>query len=460
MDLDNIKKVHFVGIGGIGVSAIAKLMLANNKEVSGSDMAKSEITDELEKRSIKFFNNCQAENVADDIDLLIYSLAVPENNPERVKAKELGIKELSYPQFLGEFSKDKYTIAVSGADGKSTTTAMIGLILEKAGLDPTVILGTKVKSFKDGNLRLGQSKYLVVEACEYGKAMMEIEPSIIVITNIRPEHLDTYGNSFDNLKKTFREYINKLPEDGILIVNNDDEVSSQLNFKNKLTYGFNSADVKAINHKVVDQTQLFDIKYKDKDLGEFKLVVPGQFNVSNALAALAAGLVLDIKPDDFKIVLAGFVDLWRRFEKVGEREGVPIISDFGHTPEAIQGTIQGAKEFYPEKRIVVAFQPHHHDRTKRFFKEFIESFDLVDLLIVNEIYDVEGREEDKDQDISSKDLVREIAKRGKEVIYSPNLEETKKLVLENIKKGDLILIIGAGDIYQITEDLVKKSPTD
>ncbi len=452
----NLRKIHFIGLGGIGVSAVAKLMLAQGKTVSGSDAVVSEITEELVKRGVKFFNNHQAANLADDVDLVIYSPAVPADNPERVKAKELNIRQLSYPEFLGEFSKDKYTIAVSGTDGKSTTTAMLGLILEKAGLDPTVIVGSKVKSFQDGNLRLGQSQYFVVEACEYKAAMLNIEPDIIVITNIRPEHLDYYGN-LDNLKKTFQQYADKLPADGILVVNNNDSVAGSLAAKNKITYSFDKpADLKVSDYKIANQSQIFKVNFQNQDLGEFKLIIPGQFNVYNALAALAAALVLKIEPKIIKEALADFSNLWRRFEKVGERDGVTVISDFGHTPDAVRGTIKAAKEFYPDKRIVVAFQPHHHDRTKRFFKEFSEAFDNADLLILNEIYDVAGREEVKDQDVSSKDLAEEIKKRNKEVIYSANLAETKRLILENIKENDLVLVIGAGDIYKVAEELVKK----
>ncbi|MFH1173167.1 MAG: UDP-N-acetylmuramate--L-alanine ligase [bacterium] len=463
MNLNKLKKVHFVGLGGIGVSAVAKLMLAQGKIVSGSDLARSEITDELVERGVQFFNNSQPENITSDMDLLIYSLAVPEDNPERVQAKKLKIKQLAYPEFLGMISRDKYTIAISGTDGKSTTTAMLGLILEKAGLDPTVIVGSKIKSLKDGNLRIGQSKYLVVEACEYQKAMLNLEPDIIVITNIRPEHLDCYG-TFDNLKKTFQQYANKLPNKGLLIVNADDETAKALKTdQTKLTYSLDSqSDFKVKSFRVEDQKQIFQATFKQEDLGDFKLIVPGRFNIYNASGAITAALALGIKPEIIKDALASFANLWRRFEKIGENNGAIIISDFGHTPEAIKGTILAAKEFYPDRRLLVVYQPHHHDRTKRFFKEFTESFDEADLLIVNEIYDVKGREDANDQDVSSQDLVREIEKRNKDkkIIYSSGLEETKKLVLENMKDNDLVILIGAGDIYQIANNLVKKEPIE
>lgn len=459
MDFKDIKKVHFAGIGGIGVSAVAKLMLAWNKEVSGSDLVKTEITDDLERRGVKFHNSQDKENLKDDTDLLIYSPAVPDENPERLKAKELGIPEMSYPEFLGFLSQDKYTIAVSGTDGKSTTTALIGLTLEKAGLDPTVIVGSKVKSFKDGNLRVGQSKYLVVEACEHHGAMLNLKPDMIVITNIRPEHLDYYNN-YDNLLKAFKDYVNKLGGNGILVLNADDNGTNSLKTdKKRLTYSLdNQSDLKVTGFKVENQGQVFKATYLGDDLGDFKLLIPGKFNVYNASAAITASLALGIEPQVVKDAISNFKNLWRRFEWLGERNGAIIISDFGHTPEAIRGTILGAKEFYPDRRLVVAFQPHHHDRTKRFFNEFVKSFDQADFLIINEIYDVKGREKAEDQDVSSKDLVNEVKKRLKDkaVIYSPSLKETKKIVEDNLDKNDLVLMIGAGDIYQTAEELVKK----
>lgn len=458
MELTTIKKVHFVGLGGIGVSAIARLMLAQNKIVSGSDVAESEIIEDLKNKGVKFFKDHQKENLAEDVDLVIYSPAVQEDNPERVKAKELGIKQLSYPEFLGELSKDKYTIAVSGTNGKSTTTAMLGLILEKAGLDPTVIVGSKVKSFPDDNLRIGQSDLLVVEACEHKAAMLNLEPDLIVLTNLEPEHLDYYG-SLENIQKNFQQYIDKLTEDGVLVVNGDDVNCDDLKFNGcTITYGINDRSELRAELKKIEAAagsvghQIFSVKWGDDDLGEWQLQVPGEFNIYNALAASAAALHLGVKPEIIKEVLAGFPGIWRRFEKVGNN----IISDYAHTPTAIKGTIKAAREFYPDKRLVVVFQPHHHDRTKRFFKEFVESFDQADLIIINEIFDVAGREADKDQDVSSKDLVAEIKKRGKQVLYGANLAETKKLILENMQKNDLVLVIGAGDIYKVAEELVKK----
>ncbi|MFH1226200.1 MAG: UDP-N-acetylmuramate--L-alanine ligase [bacterium] len=444
-DFNNVKKVHFIGLGGIGVSAIAHLMLAQNKVVSGSDVAVSEITEELAERGVKFFNSHQAANLAEDVDLVIYSPAVPEDNPERARAKELNIRQLSYPEFLGELSQDKYTIAVSGTDGKSTTTAMLGLILERANLDPTVIVGSKVKSFPDDNLRVGQSQYLVVEACEYKAAMLNIKPKIILLTNLRPEHLDYYGD-FENLKKTFQQYVDQLPAAGILIVNADDGgVNDLITDKKRITYGFKAGDLRAVDYEIKNQTQLFKVNWQGNALGEFKLIIPGQFNVYNALGAIAVALELGIKPDIIKETLAEFPGIWRRFEKVGEN----VISDYGHTPVAVQATIKAAKEFYPDKRLVVAFMPHHHNRTKKFFNEFVESFDLADLIIINEIFDVAGREAIQDQDVSARDLVEAIKKRGKEVIYSSNLTETEKLVSENKKENDLVVFMGAGDIYKI-----------
>jgi len=443
--LDGVNKIFFVGIGGIGVSALAKLFLAQGKKVFGSDKYSSEITDSLKKHGIQVFIGHKKQNLDCDTDLLIYSPAVPIDVPERKLAIKLGIKQLSYPEVLGLISKDKYTIAVSGTHGKSTTTAMLGLILVNAGLDPTVIVGSKIKyPGWDENLKIGKGKYFVVEACEWRAHMLELNPKIIILTNLESDHLDYY-KTFNNLKNNFKKYIKKLSRDGLLIFNADDKDCVEMA---KL------AKCKSIGYNI-------------KSGLDFSLKVPGQFNIYNALAAKTCALALKVKPQIIRNTLTNFKGIWRRFEIIeadkhgytrlsAGRQGftskITLISDYGHHPTALKKTLEAAKQRYPKRRLVVVFQPHQFDRTRRLFNKFVKAFDLADLIILNEIYDVPGRETIKK--ISSNDLVEKLKKRGLSAVFTKNLKETKKAVIKNIKQDDVVLIIGAGDIYKLSTELV------
>jgi len=495
MDLNKIKKVHFVGIGGIGVSAVAKMMIRLGKKVSGSDLIKSEITGDLEKMGAKIFIGHQKENLDKDIDLLIYSPAVPENNPERRVAKEQKIQELSYPEFLGELSKDYFTIAISGTNGKTTTTAILGLILEKAGLDPTVIVGSKIKNFPDGNFRFGKGKYLVVEGCEWNAHMLKLHPEIIVLTNLEADHLDYYKD-LDDIIFHFQKYIDKMVGKGQIVLNNDDDnlLKKLLPHRKVISYGIKKpADLVAKNIKIGNGFQQFDLVADSKlynlnfTIDGLKMKIPGIFNIYNALAAATCAFSLGVKSEIVKEVLENYTGAWRRFELINadlrrldadlrrpdadqrryisadqftplsgasQCKSAIVVSDYAHHPTAIQGTIKAAKDFFPDKRIFVVFQPHHHNRTKTLFNDFVKSFDQADRVIVSEIYGVPGRELKIDEKVNSKDLVQAIEKRiNKKVIYAKDLTEIKKLILENIQENDVLLVMGAGDIYKIAEEL-------
>jgi UDP-N-acetylmuramate--alanine ligase len=453
--MKSFKKIHFVGIGGIGVSAIAKLMIWQRKKVSGSDCQKSEITDELKKMGAEIFIGHQSKNLGDDVGLVVCTLAVPEDNPEIIKAKKLALPIFTYPQALGFLTKEKFGIAVCGTHGKSTATSMLALILKKAELDPTIVIGSKVADF-NGNAAAGKSEYFIFEACEYKRAFLNYWPKIIILNNIELDHTDYYKNAED-YQNAFEEFIKHLPENGTLIINEKVEMkklklkSQSLKFK-ILSFG---SDKK--NDLIVSDVQLnngetrFKIIFQEKNLGEFVLKVPGIFNVYNALGAITAALLLKIKPEIIKKTLADFSGIWRRFELAGEINKAKIISDYAHHPTEVKSTIEGAKNFYPGKRIIAVFQPHQHNRTKKLFNDFVKSFDSADLVIISEIFDVAGREKKEDSDISSLDLVKEIKKRLKEktVLFAKDLEETKKMILENARKGDIILVMGAGDIYKL-----------
>lgn len=470
MNLESIKKVHLIGVGGIGVSAIARLLLAQGKNVSGSDLVKSEIVEPLIKNGLIFYARHKISNIPTGVELVVYSPAVLENNPERIKAKKLNIPQLSYPEFLGLLSKEKFTITVSGTDGKSTTTALCGLIFAEAGIDPTVIVGSKVKKF-DENLRIGHSPYLILEGCEYRANMLNLSPQIIVLTNIVADHLDYYKN-LGNIIKAFQKYVSGLPEEGELILNADDEncvlVGQSARCK-VTTYGINKKADLIARKIIVKNTQsssakasvdrsagkqFFELVYNGESLGTFSLAVPGKFNIYNALAAVRLALTFEISIEITKKTLADFGGIWRRFENVGQaKNGATIISDYAHTPEAVNGTLKAAKEFYPAKKIIAVFQPHHRHRTKVLFDKFVKSFSSADVVILPEIYDVAGREKSQDKNISSKDLAKAIGfqDKKKEIYFVENLDETAKLVQRISDKNCLILLMGAGDIYKVAK---------
>ena len=428
IDLDKIRKAHFVGIGGIGVSAIARMMLSEGKIVSGSDSLESLITKELEKLGAKISMGHNAGNVADDVDLIVYTPAVDFENPELKKGKKLNIPILSYPEMLGIISKNKYTIAVSGAHGKTTTTAIIGKILIDAKYDPTIIVGSLLKE-QGSNFVAGKGDYFVVEACEYKKSFLNLNPKIIVITNIDNDHLDYYGN-LENIKIAFGEFASKLPENGYLICDPNDK---------------NLEDViKKTKSKIIDYAKI------DTD---FDLKIPGEHNIKNAKAAMAVAEILNINEKEALTSLNDFSGTWRRFEYKGEtKKGVLIYDDYGHHPTEIKATLKGAREFFGNKKIWCIFQPHLYSRTKLLLYDFGKSFGGADEIVLADIY---AAREPKDESINSKMLAEEITKNGGKAVYMKSFDKIANFLAENTKKGDVVITMGAGDIFKIGEKLLR-----
>lgn len=437
--LKELKHIHFIGIGGIGMSALAKLMNHRGIKISGSDLVWNEIMQDLHAHwEMNLFEGQQAENVSEDTDLVVYSGAVPEMNSEREQAVKLGIKQLSYGQMLGEISKEYSTIVVSGTNGKSTTTAMLGTILEAAGFDPTVLVGTYVPGFEHGNLRIGKSAYFVVEGCEYQANMLNLEPEMIVLTNIEEDHLDYYRD-LDHIRETFQKFVDKLKGKGKCILNAGDPESMKLKVDKFVTYG---VEVKA-----------------DYSTSEYNLTLqlPGKFNVANALAATVAAMELGVPFDICQNTLKNFSGVWRRFERVGEFNGARIISDYAHHPTAIAGTLEAVKEFFPDHRLILCFQPHQHSRTKELFDDFVTALSKAPNLIIPEIYGVSGRTEPeaeaRQSRISSLDLVNKI--NGAE--YAPDLPTAEQMLRDMIEPDDIVLIMGAGDVDLIARNLTSAS---
>lgn len=466
ISLGKVKRVHFIGICGIGISAIARLLKTAGKEVSGSDVKSSPICDNLKKIRIKIYIGHSEKNIDEDIDLVIYTPAIPDNNPELEKAKKIGIKTINYPQALGLIFNDKIGIAVCGTHGKSTTTAMIGLVLDDAKLDPSIAIGSIVPRY-NSNLRIGKSQYFVVEACEYKRSFLNLRPKITVLNNIELDHADYYRD-VDDLKNAFKEFVSNLPHDGILICNGDDTNIKDLNAKIK----FHHPELKIISfgQKKENNLQVSDfrfetgitkykVSYLGKDLGEFCIKVPGLFNIYNSLAAISLGIVLGISIKTIKKSLANFAGIWRRFEIKGTYKNSLIVSDYAHHPTAVKATIEAAKKFYPERRIFAVFQPHQQNRVKKLYKHFLECFNVADIIILSEIADVAGREKKEDKSLSSLYLVEDIKKIDStmmdKIFYAKNLEKTRNLIDEKIQDGDLLLIMTAGDMYKIADEMTK-----
>jgi len=433
-------KIYFIGIGGIGVSALAQYYLSKGHQVSGSDLVSSEITDFLKKKGAKIYIGPHKKNhLKPDIKQVIYSPAVKKNNPELLEAKKKGIKIQSYPQALGELTKEYFTIAVSGTHGKSTTTAMISLILIKAGLDPTVIIGTKLKEFGNSNFRMGKGKYLIIEADEWSASFLNYWPKIIVLTNIEKEHLDYYKN-LKHILKTYQEYISHLPRNGMLVINKDDKNISKLKIQNLKSH---------------PKSRSFSLKQKEAKKLKKILKIPGEHNILNALASLKTARILKI-PDrvSFK-ALSGYKGAWRRFEKYKFKIGnqkLEIISDYAHHPTEIKVTLKAIREKFPHKKIWCIFQPHQYQRTFYLFKDFVKVFREIpiDKLIITDIYDVAGREKGgMENKVSSGKLAKAIDRTW--VIYLP-----KKKIINYLKKSlkgrEVVIIMGAGDIYKITDN--------
>ena len=433
---DKAKKVYFIGIGGIGISAIAKMFLIEGKKVSGSDVYDSKIIEELKNSGAEIEIGHSEKNLSKDIDLVIYTIAITPENPEFKQAEKLGIKMITYPQALNEISKEKYTIAVSGTHGKTTTTAMIAKIMIDAGLDPTVIVGSLLKDTKS-NFVAGKSKYLVVEACEYRKSFLNIEPDIAVVTNIDNDHLDFYKDIVD-IQNAFGEFTEKVPEKGYIICDKEDKL---------VTDAIRNSKAKIV--------------FSNQFSGDFKLKIPGEHNKKNAEKALAVAHLLEIDKKKAIKSLEEFSGTWRRFEFKGEtKDGVIVYDDYGHHPTEIKATLKGAREFFSakggsaygggDKKITVVFQPHLFSRTKLLLNDFAKAFDNADRVLLAPIYPAR---EAFDPTISSEILADKI--KSKKAIPFKNFEDIEKYIKENLKKGDVLMTIGAGDVYKIGENILK-----
>lgn len=448
VNLANVHKAHFTGVGGIGVSAILRLFAAQGIVVSGSDLY---LPEEETLPPGTYYKGSNGEQVSSDTDLLIYSSAVPESDPERIAAKAAHIPELSYPEALALVTLLHNTIAVSGTHGKSTTTALLGKLFEAGRFDPSVIVGAEVAGWNH-NLRIGGSDMFVVEACEYRRHMLHLSPQAIVLTNLELDHTDYYLDLAD-IKNAFREYIGKPSGDGLLIVNNDDANLRDITKNSdtiKVSYGIGEgSDLVARNIKQSGDIQTFELTWKGTPLGIFSTPLPGVYNIYNILAACATFLAYGGKSEVIQSVLDAFIGVGRRFEVLGSLvsgdHSTTIISDYAHHPTALRALVIAAGERYKGKRILTIFRPHHRDRTIKLLNQFVDTVAAIPHMILVEIYDVPGREEGIV--ISSKDVIQKVLEisPNADVVYAADLQEAERLARAKSHEFDAILVVGAGD---------------
>ncbi|BBF44492.1 UDP-N-acetylmuramate--alanine ligase [Lachnospiraceae bacterium KM106-2] len=438
------------------MSGFAELLHSAGFTISGSDMKETQITKHLETIGINILYGQSSKNITKNINLVVYTAAISEDNPEFMAAKEQNIPMIDRAEMVGQVMKNyKTPIAVSGTHGKTTTTSMISHLLLEADLDPTISVGGILKAIH-GNLRIGKSGYFLTEACEYTNSFLKFNPFISVILNIEEDHLDFFKD-INDIRHSFREFAKRLPKNGLLIINdaieNHHEIYEGLECNVK-TFGLN---------KDTCNYAAQNITFNDKGFGEYDLYIDGKFeshielsvvgehNILNSLSAIAVGIQLGVSVQTIQAGLIHFHGTDRRFEYKGEVNGITIIDDYAHHPTEIEATLKAAAS-YPHKELWCAFQPHTYTRTRAFLKDFAKALSHADKVILADIY--AAREKDPG-DISSRDLLNELKKLGKETYYFPTFTEMQDFIKANCKNGDLLITMGAGDIVSVGENLLK-----
>lgn len=435
--LAGYQNIHLIGIGGIGMSGLASLLKHAGKKVTGSDLTQSRVTEQLGRKNISVMIGHKAANIPEQTELVVISQAVHESNPELRAAQKLRIPIWTYPEAVSALTKGKTLITISGTHGKTTTTAMIGHVLRVLKKKPTILVGSMVKQF-NGNAVAGKGRYFVLEADEFAKSFLEYEPDLAVILNIDRDHLDTY-HTLANIVKTFHRFYGNLRRGGTLIVNTEDpDVQRSLQglpTANQISYGLSAGEYHATEMVASPRFVRFVVA-PDKVIVTLRL--HGIHNVSNALAAYAACRMLRLNPKAIARALGSFLGTGRRFERVGSFHGAPVISDYGHHPTEIRATLAAAREAFPKRRILLAFQPHHHGRLAALFKEFVFALHSADQVILTDVYKVAGREKPVISK-SGKDLWVAFQKAGGKGWYAPTLKSTESVIRKNANANDVIL---------------------
>ncbi len=452
--LEKKHRVHFVGIGGVGMSGIAEVLLNLGYFVSGSDLRDGEATQRLRSLGAQIFLGHREANLSANPSVVVISTAVKFSNPEVLEARQRNIPVIPRAEMLAELMRMKYGIAVAGSHGKTTTTSMIAAILSAAGMDPTMVIGGRLRSL-GSNAKLGQGEILVAEADESDGTFLLLSPTIAVVTNIDREHMDFHQN-MDRLVESFLAFINKVPFYGLAVLCLDHpNVRALLPKVRKrfTTYGFSSeADFWARDLQIQGMETQFSVAHQGKLLGKLKLHLPGRHSATNALAAVAVAQELEIPFSKVAAALESFTGIDRRFEMKGEAKGVTVIDDYGHHPVEIQATIRAIRDGW-KRPLTVIFQPHRYSRTRDLFDEFLVSFEGADWLILTEIYEAG---EEAISGVSSEALYQAMKRRGHlEIEFIPDKKEIAKHLAPKLKSGDIVLTLGAGDIYRVGEELIE-----
>jgi UDP-N-acetylmuramate--alanine ligase len=434
--LASARLIHFIGIGGIGVSYLAQWCLARGCRVSGSDIAEGPIVEILREKGAKIRVGAhRGKNIPKGTELVIYTLAARPSNPERREARRRGIAQISHAEALGELTERYATIAIAGSHGKSTTTALTGLLLKRAGFNPTVFVGTKLKEFGGTNCAIGRSKYLVIEADEWHGAFWHYRPHIVILTNIDREHLDFYKD-FRGVKSGFKKFLAGTPHDAIIVANGDDP---------------------AVREAVIDssRTHIFYSRTDpDADRVRRILRIPGSHNVSNALAVLTLSRVLRIPRYTALRTIANYRGSWRRFEYRGMLRGAKLFDDYAHHPTEITATLSAGRTIlWGAGRLWCVFQPHQYRRLQALFPAFVRAFDQADHIVVLPVYAVAGRESPQAFGVRAEHLSEALAQRGLRATYAPSFRRAAAILHRDLRRGDICILMGAGDIVRIHEVL-------
>jgi len=449
----NIKKVHFVGIGGIGMSGIAEILINQGFEVSGSDRALSEVTDRLKDLGAEVYEGHAPENLK-DADVLVYSSAVTTNNPEVAAAVKRNIPIIKRSEMLAETMRMKYGIGIAGTHGKTTTTSMVGLTLTEGGIDPTIIVGGKLSGLGGTNARLGNGEFIVVEADEFDRTFLKLTPVIAVLTTLESEHLDTYKD-LDDIKSAFIEFANKVPFYGFVVICLDEpalqDIKPSIN-KKVLTYGVTAqADIRAVDITHSEFSSTYTVKYKGEELGKIKLNVPGLHNVKNSLVAVSIARELGIEFPKIKIALEKFSGVYRRFEIKYDKK-ILVVDDYAHHPTETTATLSGIRAGW-DRRLIVVFQPHLYSRTRDFYQEFGRSFLNTDVFICTDVYPAR---EEPIEGVSGK-LISDITEKfgHKNVHYIEDKNKLPDFLMSVVKDKDIVVTMGAGDIWKFGNKFVE-----
>ncbi|MDR2708596.1 MAG: UDP-N-acetylmuramate--L-alanine ligase [Elusimicrobiota bacterium] len=443
-----VNNIHFVGIGGSGMSGIAEVLINLGHKVSGSDLKRSETTDYLKDIGAKIFIGHRESN-AKNAQVLVTSTAVGKDNPEVLFALKNKIPIIRRIEMLAELARMKYCITIAGTHGKTTTTSMTALVLAQGGLDPTIVVGGRLKNLNT-SARLGRGQYLVAEADESDGSFLSLSPAVTVVTNIDNDHLDYY-HTMENLKEAFIKHINSIPFYGAAIICTDDKIAASIVNKIKrkyISYGFNkNADLRAEDIKVKNLTTTFNVLYNGKKIGKIALKIPGLHNVLNSLASIGVGLWLGIPFNLIAKGLLSFDGVKRRLELKGSVNDITIIDDYGHHPTEVKASIEAIKHFFKNKKLIVLFQPHRFTRTQNLFKEFGKSFDMADKVFVMDIYPAG---EAPIKNVNSDLILNELKKNN---VCAQKYSDASALKKE-LSAGDIVLTLGAGDVFKQGEKLL------